>query len=109
VDLTSLTVAVTVGTTRRLRITGSVGFTSTVGDVATVVIKEGATQLNVGQVQVQSAASLTVTASVVLTPTSGSHTYKLAARRETGSGNVQMNANATNPAFILVEDIGPAS
>ena len=88
-----------------------VRLTSTVAnDVAGVAIKEGATDLhrNEAVVVVSGTASVGCAGSVVITPTAGSHTYKLAASRAAGTGNIQVTAAATYPAHILVEDIGDA-
>jgi hypothetical protein len=42
----------------------------------------------------------------ILTPSTGSHTYKLSAERPQGTANITMQAGSTFPAFILVEDVG---
>jgi hypothetical protein len=42
--------------------------------------------------------------SVIVTPSAGSHTYKLKA--EVNDGSMQVVASAWEPCFILVEDIG---
>ena len=109
-DLTSLTVTVTVGTGRRIRITGYTWLSSNVADdVAAVYIKEGTTYLGRGQVTCALAsAGNTATGQAVITPTAGAHTYKLACARPTGSGNVTSNASPSDLPFILVEDIGSA-
>lgn len=43
-----------------------------------------------------------------LTPSAGVHTYKLTLERSAGTGSADVLADVDNPAFILVEDIGPA-
>jgi len=107
VDLTNLTVAVTVGTGRRIRITSEVSITGTVAnDVGTLNIKEGATFIQVRDVIVPIASNAVLVASIVLTPTAGSHTYKLSAQRSAGTGTLTVTAGATRPAFIYVEDVG---
>lgn len=109
VDLTSLTVAVTVGPSRRIKITASVRVVTTVNnDAVTLKIAEGATILQQRDVTLSVASnSGGLVAEVVLTPTTGAHTYKLRMVRTLGS--VTMQAGATYPAFICVEDIGPAA
>lgn len=107
-DLTSLTTAVTVGTNRRVRITGWAIFQQQVA-VGAVSLKifEGGGQLQNNTTQSASFGAngfITLVSVVALTPTAGAHTYKLAAR--TSSNTVDLNAGATFPAFILVEDIG---
>lgn len=109
VDLTGLSVAVTVGTGRRIKITGSIGVVSTVADDAIrVSIQEGATILQLRDVvhRNNNATVLEMEPWVTLTPSAGSHTYKLALERLQGTGDVTMNAGATFPALLLVEDIG---
>lgn len=111
-DMTGLTVTVTVGTNRRIRISAQGVLSRTVADGVTVGrIKEGGTELNRWAQHSPSATTEfdNATGAAVLTPTAGSHTYKLTLQRFSGTGNVTLNAAATNPAFILVEDIGAAS
>lgn len=111
VALTTLTVTVTVGTSRRIRISAETMFATTVAqDVAELRIKEGTTVLQARPRKIMAASqSETISASVVLTPSAGSHTYYLAAILASGSGTITSAASATQPASILVEDIGPAS
>jgi hypothetical protein len=108
VDLTSLTVTVTVRASSRIRITGSCNLAGSVAGAAiTLNVQEGATVLNSGKGHVVTAnEGDRYRAEVILTPSTGSHTYKLNAVRASGSGTVTMNASATEPAFILVEDLG---
>lgn len=107
-DLTSLTLTVTVGTGRRIRVSGLGQMLSTAGSPAFtpfIQILEGATILQPA-VSSQTALGTTVSLapSVILTPTSGSHTYKLQAGAN--SGTWTMAASSTAPAYILVEDLG---
>lgn len=113
-DLTGLATTVHVLPSRRVRITASirVGVT-TVSNVCVLRIKEGTTTLQVGDVcpgrdDTQENASLEK--SVILeSPSTGSHTYKLTLDMGVGTGSIRLTAAATDPAFILVEDIGPSS
>ena len=111
-DLTGLSVAVTVNTSRRIRISCQATTTADSGSpVLRLKIKEGATQLT-QLVREQSATSggssgQTVCGAVWLTPSSGSHTYKLAFQAATATGGIF--ASSTEPAWIGVEDLGPAS
>jgi hypothetical protein len=108
-DLTGLTVTVTPGTGRLIRITGRVLMSSSVaGDIPRLQIQEGATVLQIDQAGTPTVATETVTilSEVILAPTAGSHTYKLTGVREVGTGNITMQAGLTYPAFILAEDIG---
>ena len=111
VDLTSLSVTVTVPYAgHRVRITGSgLAQSSVADDIFQLSIQEGATILNLGKVLMRPAnTDVTVTCSVVIVPTAASHTYKLTGQRAAGSGTHQFSAGAIAPAFILVEDLGPA-
>lgn len=110
VDLTGLSVVVTVAADRRIRITGELLVESSVAnDFIRMDIQEGATQLHTAQVRIGAAGTFEfLSKSVVLTPSAGSHTYKLTLQRASGTGLVQADGGASNPNFILVEDIGPA-
>lgn len=112
VDLTSLTTTVTVPYAgHRVKITAEVAFQSTVADdVASVTIMEGATQLQSGLVLCRPiSTAFKVVAHAIIVPTAASHTYKLQGARSAGTGTITMTAAATSPAFILVEDLGPAA
>ena len=111
-DLTSATSldvvssgAVTVGTGRRIRISGLVNMLkdATAGYVE-VYIMEGATQH--GLVYFTGAASSRGygNPSVILQPSAGSHTYKLSYTCSLGAATAK--AFAIGPAFIHVEDVG---
>ena len=107
VDLTSLTVDVTVPAGARIRITGSGSFyqASTSGAIE-LTIFESSTQLVEAVEQVPTAAlQQAIYATVILTPSTGAHTYKLRARTATGGGAGTLAAGATSPAYILVEMI----
>jgi hypothetical protein len=107
-DLTGLSVTVSVPTSgRRLRITGYARVTRTVADgYTTLYIREGSTNLNFAlNLNILDGMLL---AQAIIQPSSGSHTYKLSLERTTGAAGTTVGTNpqATNPAFILVEDIG---
>lgn len=111
-DLTSLSVAVNVEAGRRLRITGhgQLGVTASAATSAVGTVREGSTELGrFGSVinETANAISQMTEGSVVVTPSAGAHTYKLSLERGAGSGTASLVASATNPAFILVMDIGP--
>lgn len=104
-DLTGLSVTVTVPAGRRILISGHVLMSSSVADgTMRCSIFEGAALLNMDE---RTAATNTqgINPSVVLSPSAGSHTYKLSGLRAAGTGNLTMSANAIFPAYILVEDI----
>ncbi len=106
VDLTSLTVTVTVPSGgRRIKITGKTKYQTTgAGDTATLNILEGSTGLS-GCTDNLPAAGVSDTFIAISSfiPTSGSHTYKLQGIRAAGGGSITSQASATDPAFILVE------
>jgi hypothetical protein len=108
-DLTGLSVTVTVGTNRRIRVTAHGLFNRTVADGVSVArIKEGSTEL--GRFSQHSPSAATEfdlgEGSAILTPSAGSHTYKCTLQRVTGTGNAVMSAAAGSPAWLLVEDLG---
>lgn len=110
-DLTGLTATVTVGTDRRIRVIGYIGASvDTVSDTtATLHIRESSTTLQTARNRPVGNSRQAVLAAVwVGAPSAGSHTYKLSLEREVGTGTLTMHAASTNPAFLLVEDIGPA-
>jgi hypothetical protein len=105
-DLTSLATTVTVRAGSRIKISALAPFQQiTSAGTPQLLIRESSTTLAQAQMYF---ASSGVTGSLyvvcVLTPSTGSHTYKLSALTDTNT--VNMIASATVPAFILVEDIG---
>jgi hypothetical protein len=107
VDLTSLSVTVTVTAGHRIKIIGHVAFSqASASGITRLRIKEGATQLADSLLSATNGSYYSVDAFVVLSPSAGSHTYKLAMTASPGTAT--MEAGATYPAFILVEDLGVA-
>lgn len=111
VDLAGLSVTVTVGSNRRIRVTADITLLPT-GTTTQAYIKEGSTHLKRFAFINDSGSGLTTPAlhqagSVILTPTAGSHTYKLSA--DSGGLGASTSANSSDPHFILVEDLGPAT
>lgn len=108
VDLASLSVTVTVGTSRRIKITGEIECaSSSADDTARLQIQEAATVLQTCD-QLMRPANVTnkmITTSI-LTPTAGSHTYKLTLQRILGAGTLTHSFTAGVVSQILVEDIG---
>lgn len=108
VDLTGLSVTVTVGSGRRIKISAEImasNDTATSGIILYIV--EGSTFLQeIWMPETTAGWALTLIGSVILTPSAGSHTYKLQMARNGTIGTVTANATANSPAFILVEDIG---
>ena len=108
VDLTGLSVAVTVVTGRRIKITAHVDFVNdTINGAAALFLLQDGTQIQRFYTSPSPAANQPMGAhlSHVLSPSAGSHTYKLQGARS-NTGTVIMEAAATYPAFILVEDAG---
>lgn len=109
IDLIGLSVTVTVGTGRRIRVSAQVRANKATGGATwvDVSIKEGATNLQSGVITPGGDGYFTLhNPSVVLTPTAGAHTYKLSGVCNTGTFNAQ--GDPLFPMFILVEDIGAA-
>jgi hypothetical protein len=107
-DLTGLSKTVTVISGHRIRITGHVSYSqSSASGIARLRIKESTTQLADSLFSATNGSYYSVEASVCLTPSAGSHTYKLAMTTSPGAGT--MEAGATYPAYILIEDLGVAS
>jgi hypothetical protein len=112
-DLTGLSVTVNVCANRRIRVTGY------------AVLRNGESAANSGQLLIVADGTVvrTVPAGLVSTastgvkegvgasiditaPSAGSHTYKLQSTFAAGSANL-MEASATQPATLVVEDLGP--
>lgn len=112
VDVAGVTVTVTVNNSRRLKITGWSNMAATTTDtIAQLLVMEGATVLAYGRGTTAFAGlsyNPPVCVVAVVTPTAGSHTYKLAAARVTGPGTVTVSCSTDQPTFLLVEDMGPA-
>jgi hypothetical protein len=108
-DLTGLSVTVTANSSRLIRVTGQISLlTDGTGNEAQGYIREGTTKLaEIGPGAVAAGTAGVITASAILEASSGSHTYKLSAE-PIDEVSVTMKASATRPAFILVEDLGPA-
>ncbi len=106
-DLTGLSVTVDVPANRRVRVTGRGGISQQSADgthrgriqESTTVLQDWAWGDLVNGTRTHQQGS------VVLTPSSGSHTYKLTL--DTSAGTCTLVAAADRPAFILVEDLGP--
>lgn len=105
-DLTSLSIAVTVGTSRRIRISAFCQFNHDNSNWVALLIRESSTTLATSQNNAGAGEYRSHALSVVLTPSSGSHTYKLSAQCSVGTA--ALIASSTQPAYILVEDIGAA-
>jgi len=113
-DLTGLSQAVTVGASRRIKITVRVILSTTVVGTAWLKIREGSTTLGTSRVALETtggAGQMGVIAMWVGTPSSGAHTYKATVDVISGGGTwtSAVDVSPENDAFILIEDIGPSS
>jgi hypothetical protein len=108
-DITGLSITVTVGTARRIKISAEGFFLNdaTAGQAA-LKIYEGVTTLVDRPTGMIANENGSVHVSTILTPTAGFHTYKIRATKFVGAGTVTFGASATQPAYILAEDIGAA-
>jgi hypothetical protein len=107
-DLTSLTSTKTFVAGRRIKISAKCQFT--VGANAcnvNLLIQEGATVLASQELFSAASSPQGRVASVIITPAAGCHTYKLTVSFGDNATNL-LAASATNPSYILVEDIGAA-
>jgi hypothetical protein len=86
------------------------GFPTVTNASSSVLIKQGATTLqNILTNMGVSGVGSSVTGFVIKTFTAGSTTLKLTGEVTAGStGSMTFNSGPIVPAFILVEDIGPA-
>lgn len=114
-DLTGLSVTVTVPAGRKLLVTGHCPIRiDGLSDRVAMWIREGSTKLGAAGDFRGAVAQQTFMfhgSARINSPSSGSHTYKLSAERVGGSADI-WNANsavaAGEPAYIMVEDLGPA-
>jgi len=112
-DLTGLSVTFTAVAGRRYRIQGwlRAGGSSTTGGDAELLLTDGSnTQLQLDRFGEVDATGLRWTFNIVhyTSPSAGSVTYKLRGRDATSAKNWQTIAASDNPAYLVVEDIGPA-
>ncbi len=109
-NITGLTSTKTYVANRRIKITvGALVVPGDDGSLGTLAIRESSTELQVARgYLVSMLLDQTLTATKVLTPTAGSHTY-VGSATHTGATNGRIEASSTRPAFILIEDIGPST
>lgn len=110
VDLTSLTLTKTFLAGRRYRISGVTSWSGTIAADSvqvTIVDTVGPTTLNLTNTNITSTGQVFPNyVSAIIVPGGVAKTYKLQAARVVGSGTETMGASATQPAFLLIEDIG---
>lgn len=108
-DLTGATVTLTIptGWTRRIKVTGKWHPASTeAGDIVALSILEDGTSIQDQESYVAGiGVNQTFISYAVKVPAIGTHTYKLAARRTVGAGNISTLATPLRPVEIIVEAI----
>lgn len=105
-DAPGLAVTVTVAAGRRIRISAeALLLGDTNGTGARLLIGEGSNILRLADRDMEGAKQEEIHTDVILTPSAGTHTYKVAYGRWSGGGNIKILANGQYPAYILVEDI----
>lgn len=104
-DLTNLTSTVTVAANRRIKVTGFGNFNVNGALIMDFFIKEGSTELQRSQWTMDAAQYISPIVQVILAPSGGSHTYKLAV--SVTANSLSMEAAGSPVSYILVEDIGP--
>jgi hypothetical protein len=106
-----LTQAVTVGTSRRIKIdlTCRIDYNNSTGDRWILRIKEGSTELKLARGPASGFATNPITATcwTVLTPSAGSHTYFASVER-IGTNSIQVLHGGGEVGELLIMDIGPA-
>jgi hypothetical protein len=110
VPIPGLSVSVTLPAGRRIRVTAHVNYTASQDNN---VVRQ---RLRVDGVNSQLSADTvmrytqvhTVVSIGVFTPAAGAHTFDVTCQMAYGTGTVNQNGSADAPAFIMVEDIGPA-
>ena len=91
---------------RRWRISSQVRVQSATGVQAqTIQIRDGSTEIQKSIMYAATGDVLTHTPAAIVTATPGAHTYSLWAAAS--ASTMSIDAAATSPSFILVEDIGP--
>lgn len=113
-EITSLSVTVTVGTSRLIKITGHVTYSFASGTPTYVqaYVNESTTILSTANMAVSGSGdefdqwTVEVTA-LVVAPSAGSHTYRIRLA-PIGGGTLQTTLTSSNQHFILIEDIGEA-
>lgn len=108
VDVTGATATVTVGTGRRVKLTGQISVESTVAnDEVTLQIKQDGVRVKLLAMTLPVAnRGMPFPIVGVETPTAGAHTYKLTVQRTIGTGIITVANTSDRAAFMLVEDIG---
>lgn len=107
-DLTGLTVTVEVADSRIIKISGYIQANPVAeATVTCTIVEDGTTIGRIGKGSPVNAVQISLSGfTISASPTAGSHTYKLQGLSNTSTWD--MEATSTAPAWILVEDLGPA-
>ena len=109
IDIPGLAVTFTAAAGRRFKVTAEMYVQTTVtGDrIGFVIANAGGASLASAVFVATANNGEMITRSLITTPAAGPVTYKLRGYRAAGTGSVSMVATASDPAFIIVEDVGP--
>jgi hypothetical protein len=110
-DLTGLTITFTAWPGRTYKVRGEVVLESTVvADIPKLSLTDGSNNLLKQSFWVVENAGQGIPYNVELSfnALTGSNTFKLRAERNAGAATITMDASAANPAWLRLEDIGPA-
>jgi hypothetical protein len=105
VDITGLTITITVPTGKRIRITSysqAVSNSAAAGTVVSMNIREGAANIAYAQQSLGANGVTPFYVAAILSPTAGSHTYKMLLAAAS-AGTMVCNASADSPAYIFAE------
>ena len=109
VDLTDLSVQVTVPAGRLIRVVGYVRAWPgpAQGDLANFLVREGDDILGIKRlIAATNNQAEGGTVETLIRPSAGTHTYKLSFQQVSGTSDWEVQASAAVPAYILVEDLG---
>lgn len=112
-DIAGLSQTVTVNPNRRIKITVDVSVDLDANDAVDFYIREHPSNVVLRGVRTAwgaiSGANF-IHFYAIITPTTGSHTYKFSAERANPGGTAWIVAGGnTGPSSLLIEDLGPAS
>lgn len=113
-DIPNLTITFTAVANRRVKLEAyapRVQNATTASMAATVFIRESSTTIQQAYVSevfsTPNGGGNFAHPTIVISPTAGSHTYKVSAARNAGSDTHILGAAATCPAYIMATDLGP--
>ena len=83
------------------------GYTGAAAAQVELTVAEGVGVLSREYFNMPAASAFGLSVTAILTPTAGSHTYYAQVGMVTNAWTV--NPETTNPAFLMIEDLGPAA